>query len=93
MGFHEQQAVVGADRRIDHHEQRVAEGLQLRPAVLLQRVGNRQFVQVELPLQVQQLLARGFLQAGPDEVVWLAGPAIAVFQGNVGDLPALAVHG
>ncbi|MCY1407166.1 hypothetical protein D9M71_224560 [compost metagenome] len=93
VGFHEQQPAVRADRRVDDHEQGVAEGLQLRPAVLFQCVGNGQFMQVELLLQVQQLLASGFLQADPDEMILLAGPAVAVLQGNIGDLLALGVHG
>jgi hypothetical protein len=65
----------------DDDEQRVAEGFQFRPAVSFQGVGDRQFVQVELALQVGQFLWCRFLQAGPDEMLRLAGPAVAVFQG------------
>lgn len=92
VGFDELQLAFVAHRRIGDDEQGVAEGFQLGPAVLFQGVLDGQFVQVELPLQVGQLLGVGLFQADPHEVPGLACPLAAFVDADVGDLSAGAVH-
>ncbi|MCY1427099.1 hypothetical protein D9M71_429300 [compost metagenome] len=92
MGFDELQFAFVAHRRVGDDEQGVAEGLELGPAVLFQRVLDGQFMQVELALQVGQLLGVGLFQADPDEMTGFACPLAAFIEADIGDFSAGAVH-
>ncbi|MCY1424647.1 hypothetical protein D9M71_404030 [compost metagenome] len=92
LGFDELQFAIHLDGRIDHEEQGIAEGLQLGAGMAGQCIFEGQFVQIELPLQVAQLLRAGIMQSNPDEVAGLAGPFEAFVEGYVGDSPAFGVY-
>jgi len=93
MGFDELQFALRAHRRISDDEQRIAEGLQLRSAVLFQGILDGQFVQLELALQVGQLVGVGFFQADPDKVAGFGGPGSAFVEADIRDFLSAAVDG
>ena len=92
MGFHELQFAVDAHRVVEHHKQRITKGFQLWAVVLFECVGDGQFVQMKLLLQAMQGRRIGLLQADPDEMLGLCGPAAAFDQLNIGHFFAFGVH-
>ena len=60
-----------------HHEQRIAVELELGPLMGVQRVLDRQRVQVELGLDLPQLRLVRLVKADPDEVTRLSAPSCA----------------
>ena len=56
-------------RGLEDEEERVAVDLELRPLVCLDRVLDRQLVQLELPAYGVELLRRRLVDADPDESV------------------------
>lgn len=92
MRLDELQDAVLSDGRVGDDKQSVAKGFQLRPTVFFQGVFDRQFVQVELTLQVRQFLGARLFQADPDKVPGFRSPGSAFIEGNIGDFFTRAVH-
>ncbi|MNB85044.1 hypothetical protein D3C75_319290 [compost metagenome] len=85
MRLDELEFALMADGRIRHDEQRIAEGFQLRSAVLFQGVFDGQFVQVELALQIVELLGVRLFEADPDKVPGLCSPGCAFVKADISD--------
>ena len=76
-----------------HHEQRIAVELELGPLMGVQRVLDRQRVQLELGLDLPQLRLVWLVKADPDEVAGLLRPTAPLPDRDVHDALATVIGG
>ena len=85
---------IRVGHRLDDDQQSVAEALHLGPLLGLDRVLDRELVQVELVRDCLELLSRRFGDAEPDEGVLGAGGVTGLVEGELpGAAPAVLVDG